>query len=86
MQAQNVRTTIVVPRDLLEEVKRKAFNKKKTISAIFVDAVTKEFPQVNIPTFDPREMLGKFKLHIKKGETFRREDMYADYLKHKVPS
>lgn len=85
MQKQMVRTTITVPQNLLQAIKAKAASSNKTVSEIIVKATAKEFNEVNIPALDPLKMLGKYKLRIKKGETFRREDMYDEYLKHKVP-
>jgi len=82
MQTQMVRTTVTMPQALLNDIKHEAVEQKKTVSKIIVDKLTRAKKTLDIPVQNPLEMLGKYKLGIK--SKFRREDMYEEYLKHKV--
>lgn len=87
MQTQMVRTTITLPTQLLQQLKMQAVREKKTVSKLVVEAAENKLKTSRkpFPILDPLKMLGKYKLHAKKNETYRREDMYDEYLKHKVP-
>lgn len=111
-----VRTTIILPEELLKNAKFTAVHEGKPLSKIIREALEDRLMSKNkLPTQDPMKLLGKYSLGIKKlynkrsdlyeehlkdkgmhmklGKysfgikgTFRRKDMYADYLKHKVPA
>lgn len=81
-----IRTTITLPEDLLQEAKIQAVKEKTTLSGLIRQKLTKiNIPskKESIPSRDPMTLLGKYKIGIK--STLRREEMYEEHLKHKIP-
>jgi len=79
-----VRTTITLPEGLLEEAKIYSVKKKTNLSNLIAQALAKE---VRLPASKGQKLhmkLGKYSLGVK--NHLRREDIYADYLKHKISS
>lgn len=82
-----VKTTIMLPQDELIRAKMIAIQENKTLSEIIRDALAQRTPrkaETRVKKKDPMKLAGIFKLGVKKGETFRRKDMYDDYLKRKM--
>lgn len=77
----------MLPEDELVKAKIAAVQEKKTLSEIIRDALAQRSPyktKTRENKKDPMRLAGIFKLGDKKGETFRRKDMYDDYLKRKM--
>lgn len=82
----SVRTTITLPEELLKAAKIAAVHERKSLSAVITEALEEKLAQQQekgLPTRDPMTLLGKYSLGIK--SKLRRKDLYADYLRHKVP-
>ena len=82
-----VKTTIMLPEDELMRAKIAAVQENKTLSEIIRDALAQRSPyktKTRENEKDPMRLAGIFKLGVKKGETFRRKDMYDEYLKRKM--
>lgn len=78
---QLTRTTITLPDDLLQAMKMRAVQERTTISGLIRKIAEKEI----------KLQKKKKKLHIQFGkyslgttDTFRREEMYDEYLKEKM--
>lgn len=85
--ADLVKTTIMIPEDELKQAKMAAIRENKTLSEIIRDALVERTPRRairGVKKKDPLRLAGIFKLGIKRGETFRRRDIYDDYVKRKM--
>lgn len=80
---QRVRTTITLPGDLLQAVKIIAVQKKKPLSTFIQIALEKEIGQPK-PKKDLMSLMGKFSFDIE--GTLSRKEIYAEHLKHIMPS
>lgn len=84
---QAVKTTIMLPADELLKAKMAAIQENKTLSEIISDALVQRTPrktETQKKKNDPMRLAGVLKLSVKKEDTFRRKDMYDQYLKRKM--
>lgn len=82
-----VKTTIMLPKDELLRAKMSALQENKTLSVIISEALSQRNSnqiEKKKKKKDPMRLAGIFKLNIKKGETFRRKDMYEEHIKRKM--
>ncbi|OGG03086.1 hypothetical protein A2W14_05275 [Candidatus Gottesmanbacteria bacterium RBG_16_37_8] len=82
-----IKTTIMLPEDELLRAKMAALQENITLSEIIRDALVQRTPrktETRKKKKDPMRLAGVFKLGVKKGDTFRRKDMYDQYLKRKM--
>lgn len=79
-----VKTTIVIPEDVLQQLKITAVLNKTTVSKLLVNSYKQltAFTPRKKPTKDPLSVLGKYRLKTKKLPT--RAEMYDEYLKRKM--
>lgn len=87
--ADMVKTTFTLPPDLLERAKFRALQEKATVSELVREGLETRVSQPltfskRLKKKDPMRLAGIFKIGIKRGETFRRKDMYDDYFKRKM--
>ncbi|MBI4066773.1 hypothetical protein HY407_00160 [Candidatus Gottesmanbacteria bacterium] len=87
--ADIVKTTVTMPIHLLERAKLRALQERVTVSKLMREGlearVDKPLKKTRVlKQKDPMSLAGIFQLGVKKGETFRRKDMYEDYLKRKM--
>ena len=85
--ADIVKTTITIPEDELMRAKMAAIQENKTLSEIIREAIAQRIPGRTAKREkkkDPMRLAGLFKLGVKKEDTFRRKDIYDQYLKRKM--
>lgn len=83
---QMVKTTIILPEDLLQQAKVKAIHEKKTLSQLVSEGLETRLTaekQTRKAPADPMKTLGKLKLGITKVYEHRSE-LYDDHLKRKM--
>lgn len=83
MQAK-VRTTITLPEEILHRAKLQAVLEKTTLSELIRRRIEedKEGPTVQKIKKRMHMKLGSLSLGV--NSTFRREEMYEDYIRHKI--
>ena len=82
-----VRTTITLPIDVYENLRREAFEKKKPISHLIrAKVVAKRGKTAGLKKLKRGEgwlsMIGKY--HVKNFREISREEIYDDIIKHKM--
>lgn len=79
-----IRTTITLPEELYEELRRAAFYEKKTVSAIIRERVVQTDKKKNQPGRGIMALAGIVK--SKKGKNFKfdRKKFYDEIIKHKM--
>lgn len=80
-----VRTTLLLPEDLLQMAKIAAVHRKTTVSAMMRDTLNKQFSQTvaTHPATDPMSSLGTFSIGIKKVYA-KRSELYEEHLRRKM--
>lgn len=76
-----VRTTIILPEDLLQHVKMQAILEKTTLSGLIQNMIEKKKSVAKKGRLHMK--LGKYSLGVK--SSLSRKDIYADYFRHKIP-
>lgn len=82
----NVRTTVILPEDLLETAKATAFYRRVPLSRLIkegLENVIKGEPDKTSKSLNFNDFLGRRSLKIKE---VRREKIYESYLRKKVSS
>jgi len=78
-----VRTTIILPEETLHRAKLQAVLEKTTLSELIRRRIEDEGKPIDKKVKKRMHMrLGSLSLGI--NSTFRREDMYEDYIRHKI--
>lgn len=80
----NVRTTVIIPRDLLKAAKFAAVERQTSVSSLVKDGLKKEIYGAMPKRKKGKkltDLLGKYSIGINKID---REDIYDDYLGKKV--
>lgn len=83
---QMIKTTLVLPEDQLRQAKIKAIEEKTTVSKYVSQLLREKLqspPSLHQKDLDPMKTLGKLKLG-RTSETYRRSEMYEEYLKRKM--
>lgn len=82
---QMVKTTLLLPEDLLQMAKIAAVQQKTTVSAMVRDTLDRHLSgAVTTPSRkDPMKSLGTFSIGIKKVYN-KRSDLYEDHLRRKM--
>jgi predicted Zn-dependent peptidase len=78
-----VRTTITLPEETLHRAKLQAVLEKTTLSELIRRRIEDERPTAKKVKKRIHMKLGSLSLGI--NSTLRREEMYGDYLRHKIP-
>ncbi len=81
---QLARTTISLPDTLLQEMKLRAVKQRTTFSGFIRKMAEKEIKPVNKKKKKLSINFGKYSIGIT--SKLRRDEIYDDYLKHKVPA
>lgn len=79
------RTTITLPEQTYRKTKIQAAYQNKSVSKFIRDILEKTVTTALKQESAPPIPFGKYSFKEKKGETYRRADLYDDYLKRKVP-
>lgn len=79
----NVRTTVIIPRDLLKAAKIAAIERQTSLSGLIQEELKEAVQRKKLPKKDNSllSLLGKRSIGIKK---IKREDIYDDYLRKKI--
>ncbi|OGG17675.1 hypothetical protein A2721_03155 [Candidatus Gottesmanbacteria bacterium RIFCSPHIGHO2_01_FULL_47_48] len=79
-----VRTTITLPTDLYEELRKEAFLKRSSVSHVVATRIKK--PQLGKKAkkfgFSLDNIIGKY--HVKKWREITKKELYDDIAKHKM--
>ncbi|KKS47327.1 hypothetical protein A3J20_05990 [Candidatus Gottesmanbacteria bacterium RIFCSPLOWO2_02_FULL_42_29] len=80
----NVRTTVIIPKDLLKAAKLTAVERQTSVSGLVKQGLKQEIFGITLKKKKAKkltDLLGKYSIGINKIE---REDIYDDYLRKKI--